>query len=191
MLDAELPTTENDMRSFTMLSLFALSACATTSVATGRPPTESIHLNTSDGSSTLTLTSSTQENVTHLAVPIDRVWGALPAAYQKLAIPITAVDTANFTIKNDGFKLRRQLGDVPLSRFIECGTTQIGANADSYDVYLTILTQLRKDESGSTSLITVMDALAKPIAFAQGYFRCSSKGVLETRIADAAKAQLQ
>ncbi|MEP7002231.1 MAG: hypothetical protein ABI969_17210, partial [bacterium] len=78
------------------------------------------------------------------------------------------------------------------SRFIDCGTTQIGENADTYDVYLTVVSQLEENKtSGLAILHTTFEAMARPIAFSREYARCSSRGELEKRIANAVKAQLQ
>ena len=179
------------MRTLWILSLAAVSACASTTTTVGRPETESVRIGSAE-SGNLRLTSITQANVSPIAFPIGKVWHAMPAAFDALAIPITAVDTALHTISNGGLKLRRQLGNVPLSRFIDCGSTQIGDNADSYDIYLTVVARLEEEKtSGLTTLYTTFEAMARPIAFSREYSRCSSRGVLEKRLADAVKAQLQ
>jgi hypothetical protein len=179
------------MRALIVLSLAAVSACASSTAGSTRPETESIRVG-SAGKDNLRLTSITQANVTPMNFSLGKVWHALPAAFELMAIPITRVDTALYSISNDGMKLRRQLGTVSLSRFIDCGSTQIGDNADTYDVYLTIVSQVVEDKtSGLSSLQTTFEAMARPIAFSREYSRCSSRGVLEKRIADAVKAQLQ
>ena len=121
------------------------------------------------------------------------VWLVSHAIHVLIVIsPFTTVDTARHTMSNDGFKLRRQLGSTPLSRYIDCGTTQIGENADSYEVFITVVAQLEEDErTGLTAMHTTFEAMARPIAFSREYSRCSSKGVLEKRLADAVTAQLQ
>jgi hypothetical protein len=143
------------------------------------------------GGGNLTLTSNAQAHVSRISAPIEKTWIAMPGAFEALSIPITSVDTLTHVVANEGFKLRRQLGSTPLSRFIDCGTTQIGENADSYDVHLTISVQLRPEEGGITRLETMFEAMAKPVSFSREYSRCSSRGVLEARIADAVKAQLR
>ncbi|MEO8624264.1 MAG: hypothetical protein ABI625_24500 [bacterium] len=138
------------------------------------------------------MTSVTSTHSTAIDYPVGKAFHALPAAFEALAIPITDVDTVHHSISNGGLKLRRQLGNVPLSRFIDCGTTQIGENADTYDVYLTVVSQLEENKtSGLATLNTTFEAMARPIAFSREYARCSTRGVLEKRIADAVKAQLQ
>jgi hypothetical protein len=176
------------MRAVVVLSLISLSACASSGASTSRPD-ETVRINGAGGGN-LTLTSNAQAYVRRMPAPIEKVWIAMPAAFEALSIPITRVDTLTHSIANEGFKLRRQLGSTPLSRFIDCGSTQIGENADSYDVHFTISVQLRQEEGGVTKLETMFEAMAKPVSFSREYSRCSSRGVLEARLADAVKAQL-
>ena len=179
------------MRAVVLLSLAALSACASSTPGTARPETESVRIGGAERNN-MRMTSITQTNVTPINFPIGKAWHAMPAAFDALSIPITTVDTARHTMSNDGFKLRRQLGSTPLSRYIDCGTTQIGENADSYEVFITVVAQLEEDEkTGLTAMHTTFEAMARPIAFSREYSRCSSKGVLEKRLADAVTAQLQ
>jgi hypothetical protein len=117
------------------------------------------------------------------------VWRALPAAYESLGIPISRVDSATGTIGNAGFNARRRLGSVPLVRYIDCGSTQGGPSAETYDVRLVVTTVMLSAEA-ATTLATTVDAMGKPVAFSGEYIRCSSTGVLEARIADAVKANL-
>jgi hypothetical protein len=176
------------MRALGALSLIALSACASSGNASSRPD-ETVRI-VGTGGGNVTLTSNTYAHVSRVSAPIDRVWLAMPAAFEALSLPITGVDTITHVISNDGLKLRRQLGKTPLSRFIDCGSTQIGENADSYDVHLTISVQLKPDEGGITRFETMFEAMAKPVAFSREYSRCTTRGVLETRLVDAVKAQL-
>lgn len=121
---------------------------------------------------------------TTIAAPIERVWRALPAAFDSLAIPVSRSEPATHTLGNDSFKTRQRLGKTILSRYFDCGATQIGPNADSYEVNITLLTSLSPAGDGSTRLATSIQALARPITFNQGYSACSSKGELERRIVE-------
>jgi len=176
------------MRVLGVLSLIALSACASSGSSSSRPD-ETVRINGA-GSSNLKLTSNTYGHVSKISAPINSVWLAMPGAFEALSIPITNVDTIGHVIANDGLKLRRQLGKSPLSRFIDCGNTQVGENADSYDVHLTVSVKLTTDEGGTTKLETMFESMAKPVSFSREYARCSTRGVLEQRLVDAVKAQL-
>ena len=178
------------MRAAYLLSLAALSACASSTVNTGSREAETVRIAGSQGGQ-LRVTSSAQAHVTRIAFPMGKVWHALPAAFENLQIPITAVDTGTHTISNGGLKIRRVLGSAPLSRFIDCGSTQIGENADSYDIYLTVVSQVEEDPAtGLAILHTFFESMARPIAFSREYSRCASRGELERRLAAAVMDQL-
>jgi hypothetical protein len=180
------------MRACTMAVLVALSACASSGApsTSNAPITETVRI-TGAGNTNLTLTSNAGVQVSKIEAAPEKVWLALPAAYAKVGIPITEVDTIHQRIANSGLKLRRQLNGTSLSRFIECGSTQIGDNADSYDVFLTVSSTVKTDpSSGTATLETLFESQAKPVSFSREYARCSTKGLLEQRIVEAVKAQL-
>jgi hypothetical protein len=71
-------------------------------------------------------------------------------------------------------------------------STQVGENADSYDVYRTVVSQVEKDATtGLAILRTTFESTAHPIAFSREYSRCSSRGEFEKRLAAAVMDQLQ
>jgi hypothetical protein len=172
------------------LSFAALAACSGNPPLGGAPAPETIRVS-GPGGGAVTVTSNAMAGVSIVAGPIAKVWRVLPFAYDSLGLAIVTLDSANHLIGNGDMKLRRQLGGVPLSRFLDCGNTQIGYNADSYDVVLTVRTQLRSDDSGATTMTTMVTAMAKPVAFSQAYSNCSSTGKLEMRLADAIRAKLK
>ena len=133
--------------------------------------------------------SASEVNMT-IASPMNTVWRAMPGVYQSLKIPLTTVDQATHTIGNEGLKALKRLGDVALSKYIDCGNSQIGPNADSYDVHISIVSQLTANPNGTTKLTTNLVASARPLTYAQEYSRCSSKGVLEAKIVDELNAAL-
>jgi hypothetical protein len=105
-------------------------------------------------------------------------------------VPIGLLDPQTHIIGNRGFKLRGKLGKVPLGRYIDCGTTQIGPNAESYDITLTLTTALSATPGNGAAMTIDMEASAKPLAFSQEPFRCSTKGGLEKRVTDLTTALL-
>ena len=153
------------MRSVLVLSLAVLSGCASSQAGSGAPDSETMRVS---GAGNLRMAAIDQTTDAKVSFPVGKVWHALPAAFEQLGIPITQADDATHTIANGGLKLRRQLGSTPLSRYIDCGTTQIGENADSYDVYLTITTRVDEEQSSGVSIMhTTFEALARPIAFSR------------------------
>jgi hypothetical protein len=177
------------MRSLVVLSFALMTACASAPAGTASPDRETVRVS---GAGNLRTTAMDQTSDTKISFPVGKVWHALPAAYEQLGIPITQADDPTHTIANGGLKTRRILGQTSLSRYIDCGTTQIGENADSYDVYLTVTTRIDEEPTSGLSILrTTFEAMARPIAFSRDYARCSSKGELEKRIAAAVNAQLQ
>ena len=174
------------MRAVAILMLASLSACASSpggsTAGTGPILGQGSVGRSTDARSTVFTQS--------LAYPVDQVWRALPAAYDSLKIPLNTLDAKTHTIGNDGFKIRQQLGRAALSTYIDCGRTQIGPNADSYEVVLTILTQVTTADNGATKISTTFESSARPIAYSQEYSKCTSRGVLEAKIMDVVKGRL-
>lgn len=125
---------------------------------------------------------------TILALPVDVVWRALPAVFDSLGLPATVRNQETRTVGTDGVRIRRRLGGAPLSRYFDCGKTQVDANADSYDVLLVLLLRAAPGQAGMTTLETSMDVRARPITFPQGYQACDSTGQLEARVAALVRA---
>jgi uncharacterized lipoprotein len=172
------------------LSVAALSACSSNPPLDGAPTPETVRVSGAGGGA-VTMTSSATAGVSLVAAPIAKVWRLLPNVYDSLGLTIATLDSAHHLIGNGDAKMRRQLGGVPLSRFLDCGQTQIGYNADSYDVVLSVRTQLQSEESGATTVRTLVTAVAKPVAFSQAYSNCTSTGKLESRLADVLRERLK
>ena len=182
------------MRLIGVLCIVTVTACASSSsISTGRS-TETVRssggASINGGSTGVSISPSSSEFVSSIASPINNVWRVMPGVYQSMKIPLTTLDQASHTVGNEGFKALKQLDGVPLSKYIECGTTQIGPNADSYDVHLSIVSQLVTVDNGTTKLTTILQASARPLAYAQEYSRCSTKGVFEAKLVDAVNIAL-
>jgi hypothetical protein len=173
----------------------ALVACASTgtsSTSSGSPGVaQSVTVQGATGVGSVRVSTSNDAHVTSVPFPVPDVWRALLAAYDSLGIPITSVNEKTHVVANEGFKLRQRLGKTSLSRYLDCGATQIGANADSYDVHFAITSRVVEGAPGAASISTTVEAAAKPITFAQDYSRCITRGTLETRLVDLVKAQLR
>lgn len=125
-----------------------------------------------------------------VAAPIDRVWRALPATFDSLGIPGAVVDAAARRYGSTGFRVRRRLGTAPVSRYFDCGQTQIGENADEYNVQLQVVATLSTGTAGTTNVEVLLDALARPVAFSQGYQACSTRGTLDARLIERLRTEL-
>ena len=142
------------------------------------------------GGGTFTISSGNAAVSANVLAPLEQVWRRLPTAYDSIGLQLSVIDPKRHSMGNEGIKLRARLGKERLSTYLECGTTQIGPNADSYEVYLTVLTQLDSVAPTMTRMTTSVTAAAKPMQFAQDYSRCTSKTALEKKLLDVVAASV-
>jgi hypothetical protein len=138
----------------------------------------------------MTVTRMATAQTTALPGSVDDAWTALPQVLDSLGVRVTLIDPVQHLVGVEQMKIRVNLGKAPLSRYLDCGQTQIGPNADSYEILLTVKSRITSVATGS-QVSTLVDAVARPIAFRQNYSSCSTTGLLETRIADGVKKRLQ
>lgn len=181
------------MNRLPVLFSVVLVGCASSGTPSSGPaPLETIRISGGAGLPTSAVnTRPTEESaVTTVRYPADRVWAALRAAYDSLAIPPASVDQASRTISNGSIRVRRRLGDVLLSKYINCGNTQGGNGADTYEVVLSVTTRADPVDAGTTRVTTLIDAMGRPITLSGEYARCRTTGFLEKRITEIVTAQL-
>ena len=173
------------------IALTTVTACASGGTATpsGAPSSQSVGVVGPGGTVSVATAGRNESNVQTLPFTPDAVWRILPAVFDSLGIPVSTLDQVKHTIGNSGFAVRRRLKTTPLSRFIDCGQTQLGPNADDYDVRLTVISEVHPAEGGAT-VTTTVEASARPVNYAQEYSNCPSRGALEQRIIDALQARL-
>ena len=126
-------------------------------------------------------TSVATSNVTTVTADLATTWRAMPAAFDSLKIPITSVDPAAHTIGNGEMQLRRRLGAVPLREYLNCGYTQNVPNTETYDVHISVMSQLTP-AGGATAVTTTVQGYARPVSTSGESVRCSSTGGLEIRL---------
>lgn len=178
------------MRRLLLLTLIPLAACASSSSSssgTVRPASQTIG---SADVGKMTIAASSSADVSHFAFTPDAVWRILPSVFDSVGIPVTTIDQGSKQIGNAGYKIRNRLGKVSLSRYLDCGNTQVGPNADSYDVFLSVLTTVKPEGPSGATLTTIVDAQSRPVTYNQAYSRCSSKGGIEIKISELVKARL-
>ena len=125
-----------------------------------------------------------------IAASPERIWAALPKAYKSVGITVNAADT---TTRSMGFAgmIRHELGGTRLSKFFSCGS-QIGENADSYDINLFVASQVASDPQTRRILVTTgLRVSARSPAFAGTTTVCTSTGELERRIMTALQAEVR
>jgi hypothetical protein len=180
------------MRAIALVSCLSFVACATANQPAGSPsPSETVRVGGGAGG---TMTSELHPTINQIGatVPftIDRTWPAVRSAYDSLALPVAAFDPATHTLATTTLRLRRRLGEVPLSRYINCGNTQGGQSADSYEIQLSVQTMLQAADEGTTRVLSTVTAQGRPITLSGEYTRCTSTGNLERAVAAIAAARL-
>ena len=179
------------MRHSILLSTFAFSAligCGSSgtprTIETSPGPAQTTRISGVQSAPTAVRTNPT---VTRGTVMVDAspasTFKALIAAYDSVGIPVGNSAQGEGVIGNLGFKVRRRLKDAPLSRYLNCGTTQVAPNAESYEITLSVATQLQP-VPGGTRAVTTVEAVGKPIAFAGSQVTCMSTGRLEALIGE-------
>ncbi len=180
------------MRRVVTLCVIVLWGCSSSQTVTGGPATqETIRVERPGGATEVRAVTMPTAGVSTVQAPLDQVWRLLPSAYSALGIPIAQLDSASHTVGNPGIRVRRHLGNTPLSRYLDCGRAQGGPSADTYEVHLSVLTQARPDTAGGTMVATTVQAMARPVTFSGGYTRCSTTGALEQRIVSLLEESLR
>lgn len=180
------------MRGIALVSCLSFVACVTSSGAAGSPATsETVRVGGGAGG-TMTAEIHPTVNAIGAVIPftIDRTWGAVRTAYDSLSLPVAAFDAATHTITSPTLRLRRRLGETALSKYINCGNTQGGQSADSYEIQLTAQTVLQAADARTTRVLSTVSAQGRPITLAGEYTRCTSTGNLERRVAELVNTQL-
>jgi len=179
------------MRGTTIISCLALAGCATTNAATGSSDIrEPMRVAGSVGAMTVETHTTNTAVGGKVGFAVDRVWAPLRAAYDSLAIPVAVFSAATGTMGNSSLRVRRRLGEVAISKYINCGNVQGGPSADSYEIQLSVITTAVPAEQGTTNLMTLVEAQGRPVTIASEYMRCTSTGQLETRILELVNKQL-
>ena len=115
--------------------------------------------------------------------PPASVYKALLATYAELKLPIEFQDSLEFRVGTEVFHRQGQLGGRQISTYLGCGDGMTGPYADSYRVYMYVMSTVVPD--GERSILrTAFVAGAR--AFGEGAGRdampCETTGRLEVRI---------
>ena len=122
-----------------------------------------------------------------LQAPLERVWAALPAAFEANGLAINAADSTAHAA-GDSITVRKTVGSLRVSEAIDCGKPPAGRNADSVDVALFLTSRLESNQPNVTAVTNTVQAVVRvrggvPIV-------CRSRSVLERRLMDALLVQL-
>ena len=177
------------MRASILVTLALLPACSS---PRNRPdaaptPTQTVRVSGTStigqgANSSVRMSAANDIAADTIGAPLDSVWRALPEVYRALAIPTNLLDTDLRQLGTSGTKVYRRLGQTPLRRLLDCGSTQIGPNADSYDIMLAATTTLRRLDSVSTIVTTSVQAAGRPMQHGGSEVVCRTRGDLERQV---------
>lgn len=111
---------------------------------------------------------------------------ALRTIYPALGLQLNLLDPATRTVGTQNQRLMRHLGEIPLSRLLDCGSSITGARVDEWFVYLTVTSRVGAAGSGSR-VATRVDAFAIDPEGSGERIPCGSSGELERRIMTAVR----
>lgn len=181
-------------RTARLLPLLFLAACApatSTPEATPRPA----------GTLRVETAQTTMESRIDPTVPRARttmvpegsaqLWAAFPAAYAALGLPAGQGGEAQGASVVGPFQLTRRLGQVSLSRYLDCGSTLTLPRADAYTITLQLTTGLEPAGDGVTNVATLVQATARPRDTSGNAVSCISTGLLERRLAEELRRAAQ
>lgn len=131
----------------------------------------------------------TAQALTVAATP-DDVWRTAVRVYAALDIPVTLADIAHGQLGNRSFSKRRTLGPRRMSELLNCGSGQLGANADSYRIQMSLSTTL-SSRNGQTLVETLLIAYGEDVSGdSTSPAQCASTGALENLINHSIQANL-
>ena len=174
------------MRNATIFALPVVAACATASSA-GPSPHERVLART-DAEVVRSYESPQAGTVFVRATPAQALT-ALKAAYNEVGIDVKLWDTSRGQVGNENFSRMYRLGRTPLSEYVGCGITSMGAAADSYRVTMSLVSQVTDVPDGAR-IDTQLLARADDLASSKGQISCLTRGTLETKVNELATNHL-
>jgi hypothetical protein len=176
------------MKRLIALGRFAVAGGAALLIACSSAvtPTQRVESTYLPGGGLMSITGEKGTVSVVIGAPLQTVWRILPTAFDSVGVALTLIDPKKHVMANEGFKIRQKLRNERLSTYFECGTTQVGPNADSYELVMRVDSYLEpaKGDSTRTRMTVAVTAQGKPLQFSQDYSRCTSKTMLERKMLD-------
>lgn len=173
----------------TVFVLFATTGCVAGPVLNDNEVSNTVRIRTGDGGVIETQASEGSAVQEYgIAAPLSKAWAALPDVFEQMGFEPTRGDPRGRILGFENVRMRRIDGDRP-SRYLDCGQGVTGANADSYDIYLSLLAQIVPSAEGSRLRVRTM-ATARNAAHGGVSVNCATNGRLEARVAEVLNAGL-
>ena len=171
------------MRAIAAVLFLTASACASSGSQTepqlGRP-TERIVA--SDRQGVIRSSDAPNTRVT-IDAPPSRVLAVIKSVYDEIGIPEATVDGASGRISAPTFNKMRKFGNENLSMFFNCGDSLNGNIANTYRIYITVVTAVRPNGKGGTELETAVTGSAADMGgSSSGRVQCGTTGRIEELI---------
>lgn len=183
-------------RPISAVLVLATAACSGTSSGPAPATTPTVRTErvvTSSGGSGVSVNTANVDNDIRLLSTgtAAQVWSVLPQVYEELGIPLTVKNDARKLIGNEGWRTRRQIGRVPMQRYLDCGRSGTIENAETYQISMSIITTVTANAGGGSVVGTIIQATGRnPVTSSTQEVRCVSMGDLEIRIRDMVQAKV-
>ena len=136
---------------------------------------------------------TTVENKTLYVIPMvspaDSVWHVMPAVFLALNIEPKTVNSAQRYIANTSVTVRHNIGQYPVSKYLNCGNSNVGQTANQAEVTMALTVQVA-DSGGRASLQIQYEAYAMLDGYAHNRMQCASTGQMEQLIAKLTNEEL-
>lgn len=159
--------------------LTAVGCAPSTPRPNTRPRAETVTIDVPNApSSRVTIRDDPSGSTAALAVSPAQAWTALPAAFTALGIPLATIDSTRRFVRGAATAYH-QFQRSQVSRFVDCGSSLVGPNADAYHVQLVIESQIDSVSAAGSTIRTHVDATGSGSG---ATVRCSTTGSLERLI---------
>jgi hypothetical protein len=175
-----------------LVSIAVLATCVSVAAAAQKPEpatkrgdeTDVTHINFEG--STLDIAWTREHNVSEktVEVPADLAWSAYPAAFADVGLEPNIIDSRQMVFGSAATH-RYKIGKKRLSHFFECGNMLGVSTADSYEVWVRLVSQIVPIDGGLSTVRTEVEGVARIGDRVGETVRCTSSGVLESRLAAA------
>jgi hypothetical protein len=171
-----------------LLPMLVLAGCASAASSPGESARQPVILTTDQGVIQGERPQATE--LTMAASPVI-VWSITKRVYQGLDIPVTVENPAAHQIGNPDFWKTRAVGQMRMGQLVNCGIGMTGPKADSYRIYMSLLTTVDPDGKGGTRLRTLLVAFGQDVAGGStDRIPCGTTGVLESAMNEAIRNAL-
>jgi hypothetical protein len=175
---------------WTLAVLPLLGACAAAAGTGAAEPAPEV--TTAQGGFRVSMAGAQRTVLSEIGAPAAEVWTVLPAVMEEAGLAGRA-DPATRTVTTPPRTVRGRLLDQPLTRLVDCGRGEFGAQrAASGQVRMIVRATVQPGAEGGSRLETVVEAHVRDSSGGANDLLapCRSLGVLEEALAELVRARL-